>query len=65
MRIFIKMVNTIKAKLLPGLPKNLYLTPDSTVKIDLVKPTDITPIFRMKLIEKSSLSSFNAALGIV
>ena len=65
MRIFVKIVNTIRAKSLPGLFKNLYLTPDSTAKINLVKLTDIALIFGTGPIEKSSFSSLNAALGII
>jgi len=64
-RIFVKIVNTIKAKSLPGLPKNLYLTPNSTAKMDLVKPADIAPIFGTGPIKKSNLSSLNTALGII
>jgi len=64
-RIFVKMVNTIRAKSLPGLPKDLYLAPNSTAKMDLVRPADIAPIFGTGPIEKSSLSSLDAALGII
>ena len=65
MRIFVKMVNTIRAKSLPGLPKDLYLALDSTAKMDLVRLADIALIFGTGPIEKSSLSSLNAALGII
>jgi len=59
------MVNIIRVKSLPGFLKDLYFTLDSTAKIDLVRLADIAPIFGMGLIEKSSLSSLDAVLGIV
>jgi len=65
MRIFVRIVNIIRVKLFLRLFKKFYFTFNNMVKMDLIKLADIILIFGIGLIEKSSLSSFNTALGII